>query len=214
VATKEIQIGLKLVGDISGISDVKAAILDLAKYGSQVQEGILATETQRINDLKEALKSIQADFEAINAEIEDGRGLENFLRLAQTEFKLAFDQTWDGMWSGAGKSLSDTLGDSVVAGLRGGFDGAGDAWEKGLDKLAQIGEQSMAKLVSRFAGNLFDSLGSSVLDNVLKPLGDSLGITSFLKDSLGSVTSFAASAGSALAGWLGIAPAAGGAAAA
>ncbi|MFZ5585585.1 MAG: hypothetical protein ACOZHQ_06630, partial [Thermodesulfobacteriota bacterium] len=64
-----------------------------------------------------------------------------------------------------------------------------------------------------FAGNLLDVLGSSVLDNVLKPLGDALGVTSFLKGSLGSVTSFASSAGSAVAGWLGIAPAAAGAAA-
>ena len=161
-----------------------------------------------------ALMSIQSDFEAINAGIEDGRWLENLTRDAQTALKMALGTSWDGLWDDSTKTLSTTLGDSMVDGFKNGFDNSSAIWDKGFDQLAQVGDKTLSKLISGLSDKLLDFLGSVAWDSLLKPLGSDLGLDKGLGGIVGTLTSAASSVGGTVASWLGIAPAGAGAGAA
>ena len=156
---------------------------------------------------RDAIASIQSDFEAINAGIEDGRWLENLTRDAQTALKMALGTSWDGLWDDSTKTLSTTLGDSMVDGFKNGFDNSSAIWDKGFDQLAQVGDKTLSKLISGLSDKLLNFLGSIAWDNLLKPLGSDLGLDKGLGGIVGTLTSAASSVGGTVASWLGIAPA-------
>ncbi|MFH1060325.1 MAG: hypothetical protein V1797_16810 [Pseudomonadota bacterium] len=195
--TKSIRISVEV--DRPSITAAQNELNNLAKSLNQnISEGLTKLGRERaglLNEQKKVKDELEQEIEASVKKLQD-----------------SFSQMWGKEWDTGFDSVGTALSKSITMGFSGGLDQAKPLWEKAWIDLASVPEKYLANLIGKLGTSLLDSFTSSIASAVLKPLGDSLGITSLFKDSLSSLTSFASSAGSTVAGWLGIAPAAGGAA--
>lgn len=158
-----------------------------------------------IAETKGALAGFQAEAQALCEGMSESCCLASLAEDFQDAVKSNLGETnWDGLWDQARKTLGDSLGGAVVDGFRHGLDDAGALWETAFDKLAQIGDKALSKMLSGVFDKLLEGLGSLAWDNLLEPVGSFLGLDQGLGGLLDSVTSTISSVGGAIGSWLGL----------